>query len=185
MSPLRFRDFGHGRACARLALEQLELIDCPVPVGKQREPLWPDNIAGSLSHTEHFAAAVVARKSEISALGIDLEPAEDLPENILTRVCRVEEIERLHPAGDRYRQAKLIFSAKESLYKTLWPILKLFIGFHDMEITLREQDCSWSATSHTDQYPTDLVARLQGRYLLTDDLIISSSFILVDGSTTG
>lgn len=185
MSPLRLRDFGHGRACVKLALEQLEIIDCPVPVGEQREPVWPKNIAGSLSHTDHFAAAVVARTSEISSIGIDLEPAESLPENILTRVCRPEEIDRLHPDGDRYRQAKLIFSAKESLYKSLWPILKSFIGFQEMEITLVEQNCSWSAVSHTDKYPADLIARLQGRYLLTDELIISSSYILANSNTTG
>lgn len=181
MSPVRLRDFGHGRACARLALKQLEVFDCPVPVGKQREPLWPNDIVGSLSHTNHFAAAVVARRSEITSLGIDLEPAENLPENILARVCRAEEIERLSAGEEHYRQAKLIFSAKESLYKCLWPIRKSFIGFQEMEITLFEQDRSWSATSHTDLYPESLVARLRGRYLLTDELIISSSYILAEG----
>ena len=81
---------------------------------------------------------------------------------------------------DLYRQAKLVFSAKESLYKCLWPILKSFIGFREVSITLFEQDRSWTATSHTDQCPTGLIARVQGRYLLTEKLIISSACFLPD-----
>jgi len=179
MAPQRYRDFCHGRACGRLALEHLGWPDCPIPVGEHREPVWPDGVVGSLSHTGHCAAAVVAPAARIWAVGIDLEPWEPLPAEILTRICRPEEIHRLRSGeAPDHHQAKIIFSAKESLYKCLWPHLRTFISFHEMEIMLAGEKQSWTAKSHTDKCASDLIRRLQGRYRVTDGLIVSSACIL-------
>lgn len=136
MSPRRLSEFTAGRACARSALAELAIGKCAIPVGANREPVWPQGIAGSITHSSTFAAAVAAPRSVLDAIGIDIEPAEPLDAELIGRICLPAEIRRLGGNADLGHWAKALFAAKEAVYKCLWPRIALFLEFEEVEIVL-------------------------------------------------
>ena len=137
MSDKRRREFASGRYCAREALVRLGHEAVALPVGPGRAPVWPPGIIGSISHTDDIAIAAVARSSDLRSLGIDVESGDPLEPDLLKLVCREEELAAL-AAGDLQPGlgAKLIFSAKESVYKCLWPLTGTFLEFHAIGISI-------------------------------------------------
>ena len=59
----------------------------PLPrIRNDRVPIWPDDLVGSITHTDLCAAAAVARRDQgFVAIGIDLEPADALPPELWAR----------------------------------------------------------------------------------------------------
>src|SRR5580700_2118478 len=47
----RIQDFTRGRACAHRVLSELGIEDFSLLAGEKREPVWPDGITGSITHT--------------------------------------------------------------------------------------------------------------------------------------
>jgi len=117
----RQQEFRAGRACARAALRKLGLPTQPLPVGPDRAPVWPEGVVGSITHTQGFCAAVAAWRHEIAGLGVDAEQRAAVQPSLLRHIGAEEErawMARTPPPahGD---WPTLLFSAKESLYKTL------------------------------------------------------------------
>ncbi len=71
--PKRVQEFVAGRLCARRALAELGIVDFPIRVAADRQPCWPAQAVGSITHTAGFCAAVVAARDRILALGLDTE----------------------------------------------------------------------------------------------------------------
>ena len=71
-SPKRLADFSTGRYCAMKALEQIGIQNVIIPIGKDREPIWPEGIVGSISHCESLTGAIVSRKADHISLGLDI-----------------------------------------------------------------------------------------------------------------
>src|SRR5262245_29080334 len=67
---VRVREFTLGRLCARRALEALGHAPVPILRGPGREPLWPDGLVGSITHTRRYCAAVVAPRTRLVSVGI-------------------------------------------------------------------------------------------------------------------
>jgi len=132
----RRREFTAGRLLARSLLNEFGLTDFPLLMGKHREPLWPEVLCGSITHTQNYCAVVVARKHDVTSLGLDAVLPQDVRENIWPAFCSPKELAGLEalPPQSRQQQAALIFSAKESLYKCLFPVLECWIDFKDVEI---------------------------------------------------
>lgn len=131
----RKAEFIAGRYCARLALAQLGgNVDAPIGVGASRQPVWPEGFVGSITHTDGYASAMVARCDKVRAVGIDsemwIEPGslEDSCRQILT----TGEIrpDNLHLFDSPLHYLTLVFSAKESLFKCLFPLVNRFFDFH-------------------------------------------------------
>ncbi len=133
----RRREFATGRACAHAALAQLGLPLSPLLNGAHREPLWPAGVVGSLTHCAGYRAAAVARSAEVLSLGIDAEPDAALPDGLLRSVGLPAERERLAalPAGPVHWD-RLLFSAKEAVYKAWFPLARRGLEFHQAEITI-------------------------------------------------
>jgi 4'-phosphopantetheinyl transferase EntD len=139
--PTRVLEFTSGRGCARAALARLGCPPIAIAVGAQREPLWPLGFIGSITHCKGHCAAAVARWAPgtphgIASLGLDAEPALPLPEDVARVVCSDREREWI----EQHRQDglpwdRLIFSAKESVFKCTFPITRHFLDFHDVELT--------------------------------------------------
>jgi 4'-phosphopantetheinyl transferase EntD len=134
--PQRRREFAAGRLCARRALAQLGLIDVVIPAGPDREPLWPEGIAGSITHTDAACVVVTARRNEVRSVGVDAEPDEPLPHDLDELTCTPAERRRLaaYPHSARRRLARLIFSAKECFYKLQYPLTHRFLDFQDAQV---------------------------------------------------
>jgi len=117
----RQREFRAGCAGARAALRKLGLPPQPLPVGPRRAPVWPEGVMGSITHTRGFCAAAAAWQQQIAGLGVDAEQRgavqPSLPRHIATEVERAWMTRT--PPPPRGDWPTLLFSAKESLYKTL------------------------------------------------------------------
>ena len=134
----RIEQYLSGRICAREALLRFGIRNKPVMRDPEtREPIWPDGFSGTITHSKNWAAAAVGKKTKLSGIGIDLE---DLKRNIDPRisrhVCTKEENEWLNRLDDTLldQTLKLIFSAKESIFKAFFPSTKIFLHFHDAKI---------------------------------------------------
>ncbi|MFJ1637811.1 MULTISPECIES: 4'-phosphopantetheinyl transferase [unclassified Streptomyces] len=77
--PKRRREFTGARHCARRALAELSVPPAPILPGRHGAPVWPAGITGSITHTEDYRAAAVARTADIRAIGIDAEPHQRMP----------------------------------------------------------------------------------------------------------
>lgn len=125
-------EFAAGRTCARNALSVLGVPAQPILRGLYREPIWPTGTVGSITHCNGYFAAAVARNQRIESIGIDAEPNEPLPEGVLREIALVDEIRALeylppeHISWDR-----LLFCAKESVFKAWYPIMKCWLGFEE------------------------------------------------------
>lgn len=134
----RRREFRTARICARRALGRLGRMPVPILSGSFGEPLWPSGITGSITHCANYRAAVLGTASAITAIGIDAEPNEALPNGVLEAVGRpeeqaqVHELLRDHPGA---RWDRLLFCAKEAVYKAWFPLGRRRLSFEDALIT--------------------------------------------------
>ena len=130
------RASGAARIVARQLLTQLGYANCALPKGPTGAPVWPAGIVGSLAHDSRVAVAAVGMRADVGALGIDVEPAECLPSELLDLVATPQE--RLNLGDDVYR-GRLLFVAKEAVYKAVHPLDQTFLEHHDVEINLSER----------------------------------------------
>ncbi|MBT2373978.1 4'-phosphopantetheinyl transferase family protein [Pseudomonas fluorescens] len=142
----RQAEFLAGRLCARAALQQLEGLDCVPAIGEDRAPVWPGHISGSITHSTGHAAAIVAHKVQWRGLGMDLENVLTLEraERLAAEILTPDELQRM-ASGPRAQIAQcvtLTFSAKESLFKALYPIVQKRFYFEHAEVV------EWSETGH-------------------------------------
>lgn len=139
----RRREFLLGRTAAHLALRELGEDIRPIGLGDGGEPLFPAVVVGSIAHSSGRGCAVVASRLDYAGVGIDIEPLARVPRpSLAKRLCTDAEIELLE-SDELLLPPRLlrIFSAKESLYKAIYPSLRRFVGFRDVEL-LWDED--WS-----------------------------------------
>jgi 4'-phosphopantetheinyl transferase EntD len=176
----RIQDFAAGRACAHRALAELGILDFSLLAGEHREPLWPADIIGSITHTQGYGAAVVARQRDLQSVGLDCEVIDSVDENLWSRICTSPEIERLVqlPPAERGPQAALIFAAKEAFYKCQFPLTRAWVGFEDVVI----EPLDWPAVTgslrivpqKTLPLEDALVARLVSRFQFRGPWVITA-----------
>jgi len=142
----RRAEFATGRHCAREVLAKLGYADIAIPVGPKREPLWPKNISGSISHDQGVVVAMISADQHISGLGIDLLGLErridDTGSGLIADESEINSVgEMLHsiPGGEHQNvnPLLLIFSAKESAIKAISPSLEHYLDFREIQIESR------------------------------------------------
>ncbi len=132
----RRRASGAARIAARALLSELGADpSAPLARGPFGAPLWPEGIVGSLAHDEAFAVAAVGRRGRLMGLGIDVEPAEPLPDDLLDLV--LGDAERRETQGDGVAR-RLVFAAKEAVYKAIHPLDGSPLEFSDITVRLAE-----------------------------------------------
>jgi 4'-phosphopantetheinyl transferase EntD len=135
----RRREFATARACARSALAGLGVASAPIPPGEGGAPRWPDGIVGSITHCPGYHAAAVARSADMLAIGIDAEPDTALPDRVLDMVSLPRERARLRhlaAAAPDVSWDRLLFCAKEAVYKAWFPLAGRWLGFEDADVTI-------------------------------------------------
>jgi 4'-phosphopantetheinyl transferase EntD len=135
-------EFGTGRACARAALAKLGLPPAAILPGARGAPQWPAGVAGSITHCSGYRAAAVARVRDVVSLGLDAEPNEVLPDGVLDHISLAREREwlpGLAAAAPGVSWDRLLFCAKESVYKAWFPLTGRWLGFEQAEITVEPE----------------------------------------------
>lgn len=136
--PKRRSEFLAGRVCARAALARVGAMPASVPIGRDREPLWPPGIVASITHAGDRALCLAAHAADTLGLGVDIERPIDAQRAAEIGGVVVDAAEQaLIDAGFGDRGAGLgaVFSAKESLYKALFPQVRRVFGFEAMRLT--------------------------------------------------
>ncbi len=137
-SPKRVREFTLGRAAARTALERLGAAPSPVLAGKRGEPIWPEGIVGSISHSDDHAVVAASKAEKYRGIGLDLQSLRrGINEDIARRICHPAELSwcaQGNTANELQLRLLAVFSAKETLFKTLYPLSRAVFYFLDAEL---------------------------------------------------
>jgi 4'-phosphopantetheinyl transferase EntD len=134
----RRREFATSRACARAALDRLGLPPAPILPGLRGAPIWPSGVVGSMTHCDGYRAAALAMAGDVRSVGIDAEPDQPLPDGVLDVIALSSEQAMLRElkGDDRAHWDRLLFSAKESVYKTWFPLTQRWLDFAEARITI-------------------------------------------------
>jgi enterobactin synthetase component D / holo-[acyl-carrier protein] synthase len=175
----RRREFATGRACARAALAQLGLAPQPILSGERGAPRWPRGIVGSITHCHGYRACAVARAGDLASIGVDAEPNEPLPEGLLKDIASPGERETLRGLARLHADMhwdRLLFSAKEAVYKAWFPLTEKWLGFEDAEISIDPASASFSARLlvRPPRLGDGELRGFSGRWIVSDGLVLTA-----------
>ena len=130
MGEVRRGEYSSGRRVVRQALSLLGVGDWAV-TARGRVPVWPNGIVGSITHSRTLALAMVGRRMDVAAIGVDLElhqrVTDELARRVLLKPERVRVVEKDGPT--------MLFAAKEAVYKAVNPLVGEYLAFTDVEIS--------------------------------------------------
>ena len=181
----RQREFLAGRACAHAALAAIGCDVEVIGVGPYREPLWPEGVVGSIAHGGDWAGAVVALAGDTAGVGLDIEPLDppltpDVERLVLT------EAERQRLPADQHQaavSAKVVFTAKECVYKALFPSTGWRLEFSDVEIELDLAGGRWQGVLD-DRFPL-AGQSVAGRFEVVADHVFTAVVVAGGAVTAG
>ena len=172
----RRREVTNARSCARRALAELGRPPVAILRGDKGQPLWPDGVVGSITHTTDYYAAAVAHAGKVRSIGVDAEVHGVLPEGVLRHIAFGPELDWLaaRPAGPVHWD-RLLFSAKESVYKAWFPLTGRWLGFEEAELTL-DPAGTFEARILIDGATHDgpPLTTMSGRWLVRDGLVLTA-----------
>ncbi|GAA4972055.1 4'-phosphopantetheinyl transferase family protein [Actinoplanes utahensis] len=175
----RRAEFTTGRWCARQAMQRMGRRPAPILVGPRGEPQWPDGLVGSITHCAGYRAAVAAPAAHVSTVGIDAEPHETMPDGVFEAVSLPEErdrimlLEREHPG---LHWDRMLFSAKESVYKAWYPLAERWLDFEDASVTFHPGTATFTAELKVTgpRLHGRSLTGFSGRWLVEKDLVITA-----------
>jgi 4'-phosphopantetheinyl transferase EntD len=178
----RRREFATGRACARAALARLGEPPAAILRGDRGSPAWPPGIVGSITHCAGYRASAVARDREYVTIGVDAEPHDELPHGVLAAVASPGEQARvaaLTATMPEVRWDRMLFSAKESVYKAWFPLTGRWLGFEDACVDFCREDHTFSARLLVDGplVNGEALTGFAGRWLIGGGLITTAIVI--------
>ncbi len=140
--------FATARVCAHRALSDLGLDPVAILADEHGAPCWPAGIVGSITHCAGYRAAAVARSETLLCIGIDAEPNKNVPPRVLSRLASDEERDAVYElismdpstAWDR-----LLFSAKEAVYKAWYPLTSRLLDLNEVTIAFDPSEGSFES----------------------------------------
>src|SRR6266545_943664 len=152
----------------------------PPEVEKLIEEILPADVAGvvgSITHCAGYRAAAVALDRHLASVGIDAEPHARLPDGVLDLVALPDERTRLELlAGSRpgVHWDRLLFSAKESVYKAWYPVAGRWLGFEDAEMVIEADTFTARLRVPGPDVGGVPLRTLPGRWLVRDGLVLTA-----------
>ncbi len=142
----RQAEFFFGRLAAHAAMILHGLQPHNVPVGPQRQPIWPEGVVGSISHTESLAAATVTPNRGLSGIGIDVESiigGEDREALLRTTISDQEYayLQTLQGIHDINTLLTMTFSAKEAFFKGAFVTVGRYFDFTAARLHTLNSEC--------------------------------------------
>jgi 4'-phosphopantetheinyl transferase EntD len=171
--PKRRREFASSRTCARRALARIGIGSFPILSASSRAPIWPSGVVGSITHCDSYTAAAVCSDNQFRSIGIDAEVNHPLPDGTADLIAspgeRAPLKELLDPAicWDR-----LLFSAKESIFKAWSPLSTGWLDFLQAEVTLDPLRLTFRAKLLIDSPATGEF--LEGRFQVSRNRILTA-----------
>ena len=186
----RRREFTTGRYCARAALRRSGVTPAAIAKGPSGAPAWPDGVVGSITHCAGYRAAAVAHTTDLVTVGIDAEPAEPLPDGVFDIITLPRERAQLAVLAGAWPGVpwdRLLFSAKESVYKAWSPLTGTFLDFDDVCVRIDPKAGTFAARLLVPG--ADVVAgqagEMRGRFAVRDGLLVTAITRLACASIPG
>ena len=176
----RRQQFIGGRVLARAAMTRLGAEPQSVPAGPDRAPVWPPGLVGSITHSETWCAAAVARADEVGSIGIDIEEAGVVGAELWSTVCTASELKwlRMLPQADRANGATILFSAKEAVFKAQYPLTGRMLDHQQVEIRIAaDQGRFVSEVAKAQEDGASASETLEGRVLVSNGFVATSVVI--------
>jgi 4'-phosphopantetheinyl transferase EntD len=165
-----------GRTCARSALAALGIPQRPILRGPKGEPLWTKGIVGSITHSNGYCAAAVVPMDNCASLGIDAEPNQPLPDGVLKLIARERERNWMSTASNgEICWDRLLFSIKESVFKTWYPMERSWLDFDEAEIEVDADKRTFQATLLRATSACPRV--MHGRFRVTSTIILTCASV--------
>jgi enterobactin synthetase component D len=171
----RQREFRAGRNAAHEALQRLQAPRQAILRGSRREPLWPSGYLGTIAHCHDLCVAACAIEGGLAGLGIDVEPLSPLPEGVERYIHTDMEASGLE---QEELPQRLIFSAKESLYKCYYPLLGRYFGFKSVNLIIDKttQTFSFEPTVACEiEFPAEM--DFHGRFHTSDTHLFTACYL--------
>ncbi|MFX0566463.1 4'-phosphopantetheinyl transferase [Kosakonia cowanii] len=152
---------------------------CDASVGSaaDRSPIWPAGWCGSLSHTHDRAIAVIAPSGAGLTPGVDIEMlAPETMRETADMFTSAQEQALLAGCPLPYESALLIaFSAKESLFKALYPEVRRFFDFDAARVCQLDAATQRITLELTQPLTAERTpgSQLTGYYTLAEDHLIT------------
>lgn len=126
-----------GRICCSRILDYAGIEGKVGTDSKSRAPVWPAEINGSISHCRGYAIAVICPR-DWGYLGVDME--------FLDSPLLMESAGTIMPDKKSRSPWEVLvnFSAKESLFKALYPQLGIYFGFEYADVIINEASQEFS-----------------------------------------
>lgn len=175
--PSRQREYAAGRCAARDAMQQIGWAPEGIPSAPDRSPVWPDGLTGSIAHGGQVCVAVVGRRHQVHAVGIDIEVDRAMEPDLWPSICTADELSRLDllPPRERGRRVTRVFCAKEAFYKWQYPQTGLLLDFLDVEVMFSADGTGFVARAAPSTPPVPRCNR-EGTLLAHDDLVLAWLF---------
>lgn len=174
----RRREYTLVRSCARACLARLGHAPVAIPRTAGGAPAWPTGVVGSMTHCAGYAAAAVAAAQRVSAIGIDAEPDAPLPDGVLDLVATAAERARLPAphAPDAPCWDRLLFCAKEAVFKAWYPLVGEWLEYAEAEVVLHADAGTLTAQLRRDGMEVDghPVTLLSGRWTRRRGILLTS-----------
>lgn len=174
--PGRVAEFVTGRWCARQALAAAGVPEVDLPAGRSGAPRWPVGTVGSITHCQGYRAAAVARSQRWAAIGVDAEPTQPLPDGVWETITSAGERRHVSALG-RWCDLPLdrvVFSAKESIYKAWSARTSRWLDFTDAELRLA-LDGTFTARLH--RFDVRCPRTITGRWAGAPPLLVTAVLI--------
>lgn len=184
--PKRRAEFRAGRTFSRAALLRLGHPAAAIPVGPDRVPDWPPGVVASITHDDVYCAVMAARTTDVAAIGLDLEPADPLPADIVRLVCSEAELRdrTAREAELELDLPKLVFCAKESAYKAYFWLARSMLEFGDVEVHVNPRDAAFRARfAASAAQPYGLDRTIDGRFVKTRTHIVAWAAVWRDSAS--
>ncbi len=183
----RRREFATARACARAALARLGQPEVAVLPGPRGAPQWPDGVTGSITHCAGYRAAAVGLTRDVASLGVDAEPNEALPDHGMLELIALDEervrLDELAAGMPGISWDRLLFSAKESVYKTWFPLARRWLAFESADIVIDPHGGTFAARLlvHGPLVNGSRLTQLSGRWLADQGLLVTATVVPARG----
>ena len=175
----RKAEFSTGRMLVALALDQLGFPVCAVPRGEFNEPLWPEGIVGSVSHTSKTCVVAVARGTACAGIGIDIEDRQAKVSDLAQLILREDEFVGAPSADPESlnNTVRRAFSAKESVFKAIFAQVRRFVDFQEVSVSFDTSAQRFSARAPENGQLNRLLATGEGGWFYSDELLTTGFYL--------
>lgn len=176
----RKKEFSAGRIGIKKSLNKLGIKNFPILQDKNKLPIFPENIYGSISHTKNICITAISNNKLFNSIGIDIELNYRLKEKLWNKVLTNEEITWLtknnFSKSNQLFWATTIFSIKESFFKLQYPITLTFINFKNIQTFLSLKTYTFSVHL-LNNYNLNKLNNINGKFLFIKNYVITGLVI--------